>query len=137
MDALTISLPGQYLYTATRVLRSALTPYLCLALNGISTTEATGYADKSFLKELRHHFGYSLHFGDNTSCISHASQLGTTDIHIHLKYSFVESLTHEGRVQLVYIRTAEMLADISTKQLPFPYFEYLRDRLMGAIGTDI
>jgi hypothetical protein len=70
---------------------------------------------------------------DNTSCISFASKLGLSDRmkHIDLDYTFVKELVHEGRIKLVYIKTREMLADIFTKVLQIPQFEYLRDHVLG------
>jgi hypothetical protein len=75
---------------------------------------------------------------DNTSCISFASKLGLSDRmkHIDLKYTFVKELVHEGRVKLVYVKTSEMLADIFTKVLQIPQFEYLRDRILGINGAN-
>jgi len=51
--------------------------------------------------------------------------------HIDLDYTFVKELVHEGRIKLVYIKTREMLADIFTKVLQIPQFEYLRDLVLG------
>jgi hypothetical protein len=70
---------------------------------------------------------------DNKSCISFASQLGMSDRmkHVELNYLFVKTLVHERNVNIEYLKTKEMLADIFTKVMPAESFEYLRDLILG------
>jgi hypothetical protein len=70
---------------------------------------------------------------DNKSCISFSSQLGMSDRmkHVELNYLFVKTLVHERNVNIEYLKTKDMLADIFTKVMPADSFEYLRDLILG------
>ena len=70
---------------------------------------------------------------DNKSCISFSSQLGMSDRmkHVELNYMFVKTLVSERNVNIEYLRTKDMLADIFTKIMPAENFEYLRDLILG------
>ncbi|TPX52541.1 hypothetical protein PhCBS80983_g06473 [Powellomyces hirtus] len=50
--------------------------------------------------------------------------------HIDVRHHFIRDYVQEGRIQLSYIDTTQMIADIHTKPLPRPTFETLRS-LMG------
>ena len=53
--------------------------------------------------------------------------------HMKIKYHYVRSQVQEGEVKLVPCPTAEMVADLLTKNLERPQFEKLRDILMGKV----
>ena len=51
--------------------------------------------------------------------------------HIATKYHFFRSYVQSGEVRVRSIHTKEQIADIFTKPLPQPAFEYLRKKLLG------
>ena len=51
--------------------------------------------------------------------------------HVELNYMFVKTLVSERNVNIEYLRTKDMLADIFTKIMPVENFEYLRDLILG------
>ena len=51
--------------------------------------------------------------------------------HIVTKYHFFRSYVQSGEVRVRSIHTKEQIADIFTKPLPQPAFEYLRKKLLG------
>jgi transposase InsO family protein len=51
--------------------------------------------------------------------------------HIDVRFHYVRECVDNGTIQLVYCPTTEMIADIFTKQLPQPKFNYYRQQLLG------
>ena len=49
--------------------------------------------------------------------------------HIDVRYHFIRDLYNKGEIDVTYVKSGEQLADILTKALPKPRFEYLRQRL--------
>jgi hypothetical protein len=49
--------------------------------------------------------------------------------HIDVKYHFLRDLYNKGEIDVKYVSSDEQLADIFTKALPKPRFEYLRQKL--------
>jgi hypothetical protein len=49
--------------------------------------------------------------------------------HINIRYHFIREAVEDGKVDLVYCRTEEMVADILTKALPAVKFTYLRSKM--------
>lgn len=69
-------------------------------------------------------------FEDNQSCIRMASTLESKRTkHIDIRYHFIKNCVSENKVKLSYIQTNEQVADIFTKQLAGPKFNYFRDHL--------
>ena len=51
--------------------------------------------------------------------------------HIKLDHHFIREVQANGHISVIYCPTKENVADIFTKALPKPQFEYLRAKLMG------
>ena len=51
--------------------------------------------------------------------------------HISLKYHYFREHVRKGLIKINPIDTLEQVADICTKALPFPIFNYLRKKMMG------
>ena len=49
--------------------------------------------------------------------------------HIDIKYHFIRELVENQKIKIEYIPTTEQLADVFTKGIPTPQFEYLRLQL--------
>jgi hypothetical protein len=71
-------------------------------------------------------------YNDNMSCIaSLKTKLSGSKLrHVKVNFQFVKECISNKQVDVVYCPTTENIADILTKSLPKPRFEYLRDRLM-------
>ena len=71
-------------------------------------------------------------FCDNQSAIEFSNNLGLKERtkHIDIKYMFARDHIQKGEVELRYVPTNEMLADMMTKALAGPRFEELRDRVL-------
>ena len=74
----------------------------------------------------------SVVFGDNQSANAIATNgiKGERTKHVDIKYHFITETVERGDVQLQWIPTAEMEADIFTKALARPLFEHFRKLLM-------
>jgi hypothetical protein len=51
--------------------------------------------------------------------------------HIDIRCHFVRERAEIGEIELVYIPTADQIADIFTKPLPFAQFAELRKKMLG------
>ena len=63
-------------------------------------------------------------------CLAKDQQVHGRTKHIDIKYHFIRSLVHAGRIRIVYCASEDMVADMFTKGLPIKQFEKLR-RLAG------
>jgi len=110
----------------------------------LSTCEAELYAEAAAIQEvlwLRGLLGeLGLHsstgstvFGDNQSAIAVSKNgvKGERTKHVDIKYHFVTEHVTNGQVQLQWVPSREMEADIFTKALGQPLFEELRKKLMS------
>ena len=72
-------------------------------------------------------------FEDNNSAIelSRAPIICPCTKHIALKYHHFREYVQKGLIEINPIDTLEQVADIFTKALPFPIFNYLRKNMMG------
>ena len=72
-------------------------------------------------------------YQDNTTTIKIATAEAVTDRskHIDVKYHFVKSLCSDGLINVEYLATAHMVADIFTKALLDGIFHKHATRLLG------
>ena len=72
-------------------------------------------------------------FKDNNGevILSKAPKIRTRTKHIFLKYHHFREHVRKGLIKINPIETLEQVADIFTKDLPFPIFIYLRKKMMG------
>ena len=72
-------------------------------------------------------------FEDNNGSIelSKAPNIRPCTKHIALKYHHFREHVRKGLIEINSIGTLEQVADIFTKYLPFPIFNYLRKKMMG------
>jgi hypothetical protein len=109
----------------------------------LSTCEAELYAEaaaiqevlwlRGLLKELGLRVQHaSVVHGDNQSAIAVSKNgvKGERTKHVDIKYHFVTETVERGEVQLKWIPTTQMQADIFTKALAAPLFEHFRRQLM-------
>jgi hypothetical protein len=70
-------------------------------------------------------------FEDNNGCISFANNaIGRSKVkHLALKYHFLKDEVETGTLKLYKVSTDHNIADIFTKALPKPRFEYLRSAM--------
>jgi hypothetical protein len=55
--------------------------------------------------------------------------------HVARRHFFVRDLVEEGRLVVPYVKSADNIADMFTKPLPYPAFRALRNRCMNAIDA--
>ena len=69
---------------------------------------------------------------DNLGCIavSRDPMLHSRTKHMQIKQSFLRDYQDKGEIKLEWVESAEQLADIFTKPLSRPTFEYLRGKIM-------
>jgi len=116
----------------------------------LSTTEskyvATTYAAKEVLTLIMELFGITLStttlFNDNQSAITLTKehQYHARTKHIDVHYHFIRWIIEEGKIQLIYCLTEEMVADMLTKPFPsesqtFCCLSWARIDLRGSIGN--
>ena len=72
-------------------------------------------------------------FEDNSGAIelAKAPKICPHTKHIALKYHHFKEHIRKGLIEINPIDTLEQVADIFTKALPFPIFNYLRKKMMG------
>ena len=72
-------------------------------------------------------------FEDNNGVIklAKAPKICPCTKHIALKYHHFREHVRKGLTEINPIDTIEQVADIFTKDLPFPIFNYLRKNMMG------
>ena len=72
-------------------------------------------------------------FEDNNGAIelAKAPKIRPRTKHIALKYHHFREHVRKGLIEINPIDTLEQVADIFTKALPFPIFNYLRKNMMG------
>jgi len=69
-------------------------------------------------------------YEDNQSCIRMANTLETRRTkHIDVKHHFLRDIVANGKVSLEYLSTDEQIADMLTKPLAYPKFEYFRSKI--------
>ena len=76
-------------------------------------------------------------FEDNQSTIRmvcNGNDRGRTK-HVDIRYHYVRQLLADGVIDVQYLPTIDMLADILTKPLPSSQYLYLRDKLLGLSGV--
>ncbi|KAL6340120.1 hypothetical protein AAG906_038955 [Vitis piasezkii] len=61
---------------------------------------------------------------------------GEKSIYLALDISFLEDLTNDGVINLIYCRSEDQIADILTKSLKFPTFQKFR-KLLGVCTSNI
>jgi len=109
----------------------------------LSTCEAELYAEAAAIQEVLWLRGLmkelGLHtktgsqvYGDNQSTIavSHNGVRSERTKHVDVKYHFITETVEQGSVQLKWVPTTQQQADIFTKALPAPAFQFLRKQLM-------
>jgi len=110
----------------------------------LSSTEAECYAvvqiarENEWIKEFVRSLNiiacdiHTIIYQDNKSTISLAKGGGhKRSKHFDIEFYFVIERIREGKIQLHYIPTNDMLADMFTKTLPHAQFERLRERMMN------
>ena len=72
-------------------------------------------------------------FEDNNGAIelAKAPKIHPRTKHIALKYHHFREQVRKGLIEINPIDTLEQVADIFTKALPFPIFNYLGKKMMG------
>ena len=74
-------------------------------------------------------------FEDNNGAVelAKAPKILPRTKHIALKYHHFREHVRKGLIKINLIDTLEQVADIFTKALPFPIFNYLRKKIIGWI----
>ena len=72
-------------------------------------------------------------FEDNNGAIelSKAPNIRPRTKHTEIKYNHFREHVRKGLIEINLIDTLEQVADIFTKSLPFPIFNYLKKKMMG------
>ena len=75
--------------------------------------------------------GPTIIYNDNNACIKMTKSLmcGSKSRHIQIEHHYIRELVAEKKIVMQDCDTAEMVADLCTKNLPKPTLEYLRDKL--------
>ena len=104
----------------------------------LSTSEAEYIAFSETTRELLHLRNLLTELGRNNTPTVYCDNQSTIKMltgeakgtrrtkHIDIKFRFVEQTISDNRINVEYLCTEEMLADILTKPLPKKRFEYLR-----------
>jgi hypothetical protein len=89
---------------------------------------------RDFLIEQGHVMGSLLLYQDNQSTITMAKKGRSTSArtrHVAIRYFFIKDRMDVGEVEIEYLPTEDMRADILTKPLQGDLFRLMRQRLMG------
>jgi hypothetical protein len=92
---------------------------------------------KDFMCELNLDVPGSLMYQDNKSTILSMEKGGGSFKrckHIKIRYFWLKALVDEGLLKFEYVQTAEMVADMLTKPLIGPVFQYLTGKITGWFG---
>jgi hypothetical protein len=78
-------------------------------------------------------------YEDNLACIAQTKNdtQSSRSRHMDVKYHYARELVAAGVIQLTYVNTKEMMADILTKPLPRDQFHYLRDMMQVTSYTPV
>lgn len=93
---------------------------------------------RDFLIGQGYDVGPAVVYQDNMSTIKMVENgRGTAERsrHINIKFFFVSDRVEKGEIEIKYMPTNEMLADMFTKPLQGDQFRYLRDSVMGHVPT--
>ena len=80
----------------------------------------------------------SIMYQDNKSAIISMEKGGGSfkrTKHIKIRYFWLKALVDEGVLKFEYVQTAEMVADILTKPLVGPVFQFLAEKITGWFGV--
>jgi hypothetical protein len=80
----------------------------------------------------------SVMYQDNKSAILSMEKGGSSfkrTKHIKIRFFWLKALVDEGLLKFEYVQTAEMVADMLTKPLVGPVFQYLAGKLTGWFGV--
>jgi hypothetical protein len=89
---------------------------------------------KNFIESQGYYDSIPKLFQDNQSTIAmiqNGRPVSEATRHIHIRFFFVHDRVMKGEINLQYIETGSMLADIFTKPLQGELFTKMRDRLLG------
>lgn len=112
----------------------------------LSSTEAEYVAmfhaatEVVFLRRLVQQLGFVQQpvtvFQDNESAIrwAHGQENFHRAKHLHVKYHYVRELVRERVMNVEYLSTKEMIADVLTKPLVSDQFQYLASKLLGVFS---
>jgi hypothetical protein len=72
-------------------------------------------------------------YNDNQACIAMTKNRtsGFSTRHLKIQFHYIRQLVGDKEICLEYCPTDKMIADIFTKALPRPQFEYLRHKLLS------
>jgi hypothetical protein len=89
---------------------------------------------RRILEDLGHEQNTTTLFGDNQPSIQLATNYGTSSRtkHIDLRYHYIREVVAAQIIQLEYLRTDSMVADILTKPLAKDAFRTHRDHMLGS-----
>ena len=100
----------------------------------LSDLVAQAVYQNNFLKAQGYEMGPVIVYQDNNSVIevTKRGQSSTSRTkHIAIRFNFIRDYISNGDIEIKYMPTKEMIADIFTKPLPGEAFEKLRDKLLN------
>jgi hypothetical protein len=88
---------------------------------------------RNFLIEQGYRMGPAKLYQDNQSTLAilKTGQMSKRSRHINIRYFYLKDRVDQGELELEYIPTDEMLADLLTKPLQGEKFRMLRDRILN------
>lgn len=97
----------------------------------LSTAACEAIWISALLNELNINSKSTVIYEDNQACIKIAEEPREHKRmkHIDIKYNFIREVIRNGKIKIVYIPTADQLADMMTKALPRVKFEYLKSKI--------